>query len=124
MIWGVLADLVVALHFLFIVFMALGGLLTLRWRRFPWVHLPAAAWGVMLELGGWVCPLTPLEMRLRRAGGGAGYDGGFVEHYLLPLIYPSELTREIQVALGLALITANMLVYGFVGRTLARRRAP
>ena len=122
MIWGVLADLVVATHFLFILFMALGGLLTLRWRRFPWLHVPAAAWGVLLELRGWICPLTPLEIRLRRAGGDAGYDGGFVEHYLLPMIYPSELTREIQVGLGLALVVVNVLVYAFVRRALVRRR--
>jgi hypothetical protein len=121
MSYGVLADLVVVTHFLFILFMAIGGLLTLRWRWFPWIHLPAAFWGVLLELGGWYCPLTPLEMWLRRAGGADGYEGSFVEHYLLPVIYPSELTREIQIVLALVLVGINMLAYVFVVWARSRR---
>ena len=121
MAYGILADLVVVTHFLFILFMALGGFLTLRWRWFPWVHVPAAVWGVLLEVGGWFCPLTPLEAWLRRAGGAAGYEGSFVEHYFLPAIYPSGLTREIQAVLAVVLIGVNALVYAFVAWTYSRR---
>jgi hypothetical protein len=121
-ILGALADLTVVAHLLFIVFMAVGGLLALRWRWFPWVHLPAAVWGVLLELRGWYCPLTSLERWLRVRSGGAGYDGGFVEHYLLPVIYPSALTREIQIGLGLLLLGANGVVYGAVWAVGRRRR--
>src|SRR5512135_1510455 len=93
-----LADLVVTLHLAFVVFTALGGLLALRWRWIPWLHLPAAAWGGFVEATGRVCPLTPLENWLRGAAGGPVYAGDFVEHYLLPIVYPPRLTREIQLA--------------------------
>jgi hypothetical protein len=118
--YRILADVVLAVHLLFILFVALGGFLALRWPRIAAVHLPAALWGVAIELVGWICPLTPLENSLRRLGGEAGYSGGFIERYLLPLIYPSELTREIQVGLGLLVIVLNVVAYGLV---LRRRRS-
>jgi hypothetical protein len=111
-----LADLVVVIHLLFIVFMALGGLLAVRWRWVPWLHLPAAAWGGFVELTGRICPLTPLENQLRRAAGGAGYKGDFIEHYLLPVIYPAGLTREIQFALAALLVVINAVIYAVVWR--------
>jgi len=114
------ADLLVAAHLAFILFVVFGGLAVLRWRRLAWVHLPAAIWGAVVELAGWICPLTPLEIRLRIAGGEAAYSGDFVERYLLPIIYPSALTREVQVALGVAVVLLNVLVYWIV----IRRRAP
>jgi hypothetical protein len=114
------ADLVVALHLAFVLFVVLGGLLALRWPRVAWVHLPVAAYGALIELVGWVCPLTPLENRLREAAGGAGYEGGFVERYLLPVLYPGELTPRFQLVLGLGVILVNLAVYGAV---LRRRRA-
>jgi uncharacterized protein DUF2784 len=114
------ADVVVVIHFAFIAFVVAGGLLVLRWPRLAWVHLPVVAWGAGIELIGWVCPLTPLENALRRAAGEAGYSGGFVEHYLLPLIYPAGLTREIQLALGLFVLVMNTTIYGVI--TLRRRR--
>ena len=114
------ADAVLVAHLLFVAFVAAGGLLALRWRRAPWLHLPAAAWGVWIEWSGGICPLTPLENRLRAAGGEAGYRGGFVEHYVLPLIYPEALTREAQWAIGAGVIVANVAVYALV---LARRRS-
>ena len=77
-----------------------------------WLHLPAVAWGALIELIGWICPLTPLEQRFRQAAGEAGYSGGFIEQYLLPLIYPDNLTREIQLALGMLVIIFNALIYG------------
>jgi hypothetical protein len=122
MLFRVLADFVVLLHFGFIVFALLGALLALRWPRVLWVHAPAAIWGVAIELRGWVCPLTPLENRLRSAGGAAGYPGGFIEHYLLPVIYPPGLTREVQVVLGLALLAVNVVVYRAVWLSWRKRR--
>jgi len=111
-----LADLVVGLHVLFVVFVVLGGLLVLRWRHAMWLHLPAAAWGAAIEFGGWVCPLTPLEKSLRAQAGAAGYEGGFIEHYLIPLLYPGALTRGIQIALGVTVLAANLFIYFYALR--------
>lgn len=118
-----LADLVLLVHLLFIVFAVGGGALALRWRWMPWLHLPALAWGVTVEFTGWICPLTPLENALRRAGGAAGYAESFIERYLLPLIYPGELTRELQFVLGGALLLINAGVYALVWRRRRRERA-
>jgi hypothetical protein len=115
-----LADLVVLAHAAFIAFAAAGGLLVLRWRRAAWLHLPAVAWAAAVELGGFPCPLTPLENWLRRASGEPAYAGGFVEHYLVPLVYPPGLTRAGQIALGAGVLVANAAVYAVV---LARPRA-
>ncbi len=120
MIYRVAADLTVALHFCFILLVVLGGLLVLRWPKAAWVHLPAATWGALVEFTGFYCPLTPLENWLRRAGGEAGYSGGYIEHYLIPLIYPDGLTRELQILLGTAVVLINVVIYGFVIRN--RRR--
>ncbi|AEI78837.1 hypothetical protein CNE_1c35440 [Cupriavidus necator N-1] len=106
-----LADLVVIVHGLFILFVVAGGLLVLRWPRVAWLHLPAAAWGVLIEWSGWICPLTPLENTLRQAAGQAGYSGGFVERYLLPLIYPAGLTPAVQLWLGAVVLAVNVAVY-------------
>lgn len=106
------ADLLVVLHLFFVLFVAAGGLLALRWPRLAWAHLPAALWGALIELGGWVCPLTPLENSLRRSAGEAGYTGGFIDHYILSLVYPPGLTRNIQIGLGIAVLTLNALAYG------------
>ncbi|RDK08466.1 DUF2784 domain-containing protein [Cupriavidus lacunae] len=106
-----LADLVVIAHGLFIVFVVAGGLLVLRWPRVAWLHLPAAVWGVLVEWSGWVCPLTPLENMLRQAAGQAGYSGGFVERYLLPMIYPAGLTSAVQLWLGAVVLVVNVAVY-------------
>ncbi|MEA3277371.1 MAG: DUF2784 domain-containing protein [Pseudomonadota bacterium] len=105
------ADLLVLLHLAFILFVALGGLLVLRWARLAWVHLPAASWGAAIELTGWICPLTPLENHLRRMAGSNGYSGGFIEHYIVPLVYPPGLTRSIQISLGIAVLAVNALAY-------------
>jgi hypothetical protein len=122
-----LADIVVALHLGFILFVLGGGLLALRWRRAPLVHLPAALWGVFVEVSGGLCPLTPLENALRRAAGDAGYSGGFVEEYVVPLIYPEALTHPLQLLLAGVVVFANAVVYGYVwrrdGRPPERRRA-
>lgn len=121
--YGRLAELVVVLHFCFVLFVLFGGVLALRWPKMVWVHLPAAAWGALISFAGWVCPLTPLEKWLRRQGGAAGYEGGFVEHYILPVLYPRGLTHEVQIALGLIVIVLNVLVYRHVYRQFRRRKA-
>jgi hypothetical protein len=118
-----LADVVVLLHLAFIVFALFGGLLALRWRWLPWLHLPAVAWGAFVELTGRVCPLTPLEQVLRRSSGAVDYRGDFVEHYVLPLVYPAGLTRELQLALAGVLVVLNVLVYTRVARRVRRERA-
>lgn len=122
MLHRALADAVVALHLAFIVFVVAGGLLTLVWRRAPLVHVPAALWGAWVEITGRTCPLTPLENSLRRAAGASGYDGGFVEHYLIPIVYPPGLTRGAQLVLAAAVLVANAAIYTLVWRR--RRRAP
>jgi hypothetical protein len=114
------ADAVLLLHGVFILFVVAGGLLALRWPLAAAVHLPCAAWGAYIEFSGGICPLTPLEQRLRTLAGEAGYTGGFIEHYLLPLIYPAGLTPTVQVVLGSGVIVVNLIVYGLV---LRRRRA-
>jgi hypothetical protein len=119
MAYRILADLIVGVHALFVAFVVVGGLLALRWPRVAILHLPAAVWGTLIELQGWICPLTPLENSLRAAAGQAGYQGGFIEHYLLPVLYPAGLTRGVQLALGVVVILVNLVVYGFL---LARRR--
>lgn len=108
-----LADLVVVLHFAFIVFVVTGGLLLPRWPRAIWLHLPAAAWGAAIEFGGWICPLTPLENRLRALGGADAYPGDFVARHLLPLIYPEALTREVQIILGVGVVALNLAIYAW-----------
>jgi len=113
MFWlAVAADGVVVVHLLFILFAVLGGLLVWRWPGLAWLHVPAAIWGVLVELMRWPCPLTPLEHSLRLAAGQAGYSGGFVEHYLLPIIYPAGLTPQMQIGLGLFVLLLNGLIYG------------
>ena len=116
MLYGLLADVVVVAHFAFVAFALFGGLLVLRWRRLAWVHVPAAAWAVLIEFGGWYCPLTPLENHLRRLGGEAGYAGGFVEHYVLPVLYPAGLTRGVQIALGVFALGLNAGIYTYTLR--------
>lgn len=121
MLYRWLSDLTVVVHFGFVLFVVLGGLLVLRWRRLLWAHLPAAAWGILIEFAGWVCPLTPLENHFRVLGGEAGYSGGFVEHYITAAIYPEGLTRQTQVVLGVLVLVFNALVYR---RVFARRGRP
>ncbi len=118
MLYRTLADLVALAHLAFIIFAVFGGLLALCWRWVPWVHIPAVTWGAALEFFGWFCPLTPLENSLRRVSGSADYSGGFIERYLMPIIYPTELTREFQLFLGCVLVVFNLAVYLAVWRRL------
>lgn len=114
-----LADAVVVVHLLFIAFVMVGGFAALRWPRLALAHLPAAGWAVLVEASGCICPLTPLENRLRQAAGDAGYSSSFVDHYLLPIIYPAGLTRSSQWALAALVLLVNLVAYGWL---LHRRR--
>ncbi len=116
---SLLADLVLVAHLGFIVFAVLGGLLALRVRWLPLLHVPSVAWGAFVELTGRVCPLTPLENALRRAAGEADYTGGFLEHYLVPIVYPDALSPGVQLLLAAGLVLINAAVYSVV---LARRK--
>lgn len=116
-----LADLVVLLHVLFVAFVVFGGLLALRWPRIIWLHVPAAVWGVLIEFTGWICPLTPLENRLREAAGESAYEGDFVGRYILPALYPEGLTRTSQLILGAVAMAINGVIYAVI--FLARRSA-
>ncbi|HTC22969.1 MAG TPA: DUF2784 domain-containing protein [Gemmatimonadales bacterium] len=119
--FGLLADAVVFLHLAFVLFVVGGGLLALRWPAVRWVHLPAAAWGTWIEASGRICPLTPLEHHLRQRAGEPGYAGDFVGHYVLPVLYPSGLTRPIQLLLAAVVVGVNLGVYWWVWR---RARTP
>ena len=114
-----LADVVVVIHFCFVIFVVLGGLLVLRRPWLAWLHVPAAVWGALIEFAGWICPLTPLENHLRALGREPGYSGGFVEHYITAVLYPSGLTRGMQVAIGVFVLAVNVTVYTIL---IARRR--
>jgi hypothetical protein len=118
------ADVVVVFHLLFIAFAIAGGLLVLRWRWVMGLHLPAVAWAVLVEVMSWPCPLTPLENHFRRRAGHGGYEGGFVEHYLIPVLYPRGLTDEIQFFIGAFVFTVNAVVYAVVTVRWARARKP
>src|SRR5688572_22529286 len=110
------ADAIVVLHLAFVLFVVFGGLLVLRHRRVAWLHLPAVAWGVWVEFAGWICPLTPLENWLREQSGSAVYTSSFIDRYLMPVLYPAALTREIQWALGVIVVLINVAVYAVVVR--------
>ncbi len=114
MVYQIAADTVVVLHLVFVLFAVLGSLLIL-WRRYLlWLHLPAMIWAAWIEFRGGLCPLTPLENWLRRQGGMAGYQGGFIEHYVEPLLYPPGLTRTTQLILGAAVLIINCGLYGLL----------
>ena len=122
--YGLLADLTVLLHAAFILFAVFGGLLAVRWPRMAWLHLPAVAWAAFIEFSGRICPLTPLENHYRELAGESGYTGGFIEHYILPVIYPAGLTRNIQLGLGLGVLVVNIVAYGIVIRRSMKRMPP
>jgi hypothetical protein len=122
MTYRALADLVLVVHFAFVLFVIFGGVLALRWPRVAWIHLPIAFYGVVVEFIGFVCPLTPLEVGLRQRGGQAGYAGGFIDHYITAAIYPTGLTRQAQFVLGTALVVLNIVVYGIWWKRRAMTR--
>jgi len=111
-----LADIVLITHALFIVFVIFGGLVVLKWHKVMWLHIPCAIWGALIEFFGWVCPLTYLENYLRGPGNADYYEGGFIQHYLMPIIYPAGLTTGIQILLGVIVIIINLIIYSLVWR--------
>ena len=122
MIYHLAAGAVLVLHLLFICLVMLGGLAVLRWPRFALIHIPAAIWGVLVEAMGWYCPLTDLENALLSLAGEAGYTGGFVQRYMLAVIYPEDLTRETQIWLAGVVVVVNAAIYGWVLRRRRKRK--
>lgn len=120
MLYRILADGVVLAHAAFVTFVVLGGFLAWRWRAVALLHVPCALWGIAIEYGGWICPLTPLENMLRERAGLEGYHGGFVEHYVIPALYPAGLTRPTQAVLGTLVLAVNLVAYGVLIRRLLK----
>ena len=112
MLYRVAADCLVLLHLAFIVLVVAGGFAVFKWPWMALLHVPAASWGALIEFRGWVCPLTPWENSLRQLAGQEGYSEGFIEHYILQLIYPSGLTRDVQTTLGMIVVAINLVIYG------------
>lgn len=123
MLSRIAADLVLAVHLGFIVFVILGGLLLLRFPKIMYLHIPAAVWGAFVEISGRICPLTTWENDLRQSAGESGYAESFVEHYLVPIIYPAGLTRDVQLTLAGIVVFANIVIYGWLLYRWNRSRA-
>lgn len=121
MLYHVGADLVLLLHFCFVLFVLLGGLLLIKRPKLVWLHLPAVAWGAWVEFSGWICPLTPLENWLRAQASEATYAGDFIVRHLSSILYPNALTHELQVVLGMVVLVVNLAIYGWLWRTCRRR---
>lgn len=111
MLYQLAADIIVLLHFFFIVFVVFGGVLVFKWRWIICLHIPAAIWGALIVMVGWICPLTPIENMLRHESGSQIYTGSFIEHYLVPVIYPSGLNREVFILMGVVVILINLIIY-------------
>lgn len=119
--YRLLGDLIVVLHLAFVVFVVTGALLVLRRPRIVWIHVPAVLWGALVEFAGWICPLTPLENYFRELAGHTAYRGDFIDQYVVPLVYPDDLSRTMQVTFGLIVLIVNGFIYGLVLRTHTRR---
>lgn len=120
-VYNILANVIVVAHFLFIIFVVCGGLLVIRWPKIAFLHLPATVWGAVVEFSGWICPLTPLENHFRSLAGNDLYEGDFIVRYLIPIIYPDNLTINIQIFLGILVIVVNVIFYSIA--ILKYRRA-
>ena len=124
MIYSFLADLLVVFHLVFILYVIAGALLIFKWPKTLWLHLPSCFWGMNVEFTGWFCPLTPWEIQLRRLAGEEGYTGSFIEHYLIPIIYPSGLTPEVQMVLGGTVLIVNLSLYTLILIKRRNRKTP
>jgi hypothetical protein len=122
MVYRGLSDFIVLIHFGFVFFSVIGGFLVFKWKRIIWIHLPAVFWVIWIEVTGWICPLTPLENWFRLKSGTTGYQTGFIEHYILSLLYPDKLTRSFQIVLGISVLVVNMGIYGWMLRVQRKRR--
>lgn len=118
---GIAADTVVIVHFLFALFVLFGGALLLWWRKLVWLHMPAVLWGMAIEFAGWICPLTPLENRLRYQAGLEMYEGDFVMRYIMPVLYPQDLTRTFQITIGIIILIINSGFYFYVFKIKSTR---
>jgi len=114
MIYLILTEAVLAVHLAFVLFVVIGGVGIFYRRSVAWIHVPAVIWAALIEFAGWICPLTPLENLLRTRGGLSGYETGFIEHYVMPVLYPAALTRHLQIVLGLMVLGINLIIYGVV----------
>ena len=124
MIYSFLADLLMLFHLVFILYVMAGALLIFKWPKTLWLHLPACFWGMTVEFTGWICPLTPWEIRLRRLAGDEDYNGSFIEQYLIPIIYPSGLNREMQMLLGVTVLIVNLSLYTLILLKSRKRKTP
>ena len=124
MLFRILIDLTIFIHFGFAIFAAIGGLFALRWRTVIIFHLPACIWAALIEFSGWICPLTPLENWFRIKGAATGYQNGYLDPYILPILYPENLTRGIQIVLGILVITANAIIYGIIVKKAIQNKKP
>ena len=122
MVYRILADIVLVIHFLFIILAVFGGLLVFKWKRFAWIHVPVVLWATLIEIIAWICPLTYLEVWLIEQGNMVSYGSGFIEHYIVPMIYPEALTQQQHILLGLFVFMFNLLVYGWIIYRIRRRR--
>jgi Protein of Unknown function (DUF2784) len=122
MFFRVSADLVVVIHFAFVIFAVLGGILVLKRKKWAWMHVPSLLWAALIEFADWMCPLTWLEDWLREKGGATSYSGDFVGHYLLPVLYPDKLTRSFQITLGLLVVVGNAVIYAWLLRQTMKMR--
>jgi hypothetical protein len=120
-VYDFLANVIVGFHFLFILFVVFGGWLVIRYPKIAFVHLPAAFWGALVEYSGWICPLTPLENHLRNLAGETSYSGDFIQRYLIPVMYPENLTPKIQLVLGSIVVIVNVIVYMIAVRKYRQR---
>ncbi len=118
---GIAADTVVIVHFLFALFVLFGGALLLWRRKLVWLHAPAVLWGMAIEFAGWICPLTPLENRLRYQAGLEMYEGDFVMRYIMPVLYPQDLTRTVQITIGIIILILNIGFYFYVFKIKSTR---
>ena len=114
--YRIAATAVALFHAAYILFVVLGGLLVIHRRKLAWIHVPAAMWGILVEFGGLYCPLTDIENSLLRRAGAAGYSGGFIAHYIFAIIYPTGLTRGMELAIGVFVLAVNALIYARVLR--------
>ena len=123
MIYRLAADLLLLIHLFFIAVVVLGGLVVLRRPGLAWIHIPVVAWGFTVELLGWICPLTPLEQKMRAAAGDGGYSGGFIDHYLVPLIYPDGMTTGTRVIFAALVVSINLAIYLRLWRKMRKLRS-
>ena len=108
------ADSVLVLHFSYVLFVVAGWVFLFKWPKTAWIHIPAVGWAVLVECAGWICPLTPLENRFRIKGNGTGYQGDFLERYLMPVLYPEKLAREMQILIGIFVLVLNLSMYFYI----------